>query len=193
MRKAKKPITAKVRHPFLYRLENGDGTSKVRKAWATVKYATKDVQLVLTAAHLRRSIKAQGAGTTSHCAVAICAYNHSDAFPHNVEGHIDFNYSRAFVVSKGDKHGLPSNCVVYEHDARDIAKLNDTPGGQQKLLERIERDGPITVTLKAHRQRSAPGRNGAVRKPTGVRDPATKGLRGARLRYTVYKLGSQPE
>jgi hypothetical protein len=194
-RKAKKPVTARVRHPFLYRLENGDGTSKVRKAWAIVKYATKDVPLTLTAPHLRRSIKAQGAGTTSHCAVAICTYNHSDAFPHNVEGHIDFNYTRAFVVSKVDKHGLPSHCVVYEHEARNIAKLNDTPGGQQKLLERVERDGPITLTLKAHRTRSEAGRKGSAvgRKKSGVRDPATKGLRGAKLRYTVYKLGSQPE
>jgi hypothetical protein len=185
----KKPVQAKVRHAFLYRMENGDGSSKVRKAWATVKYARKEVEMVLTAAHMRKSIKASGAGTTSSCAVAICTYGHQDAFPHPVEGHIDFNYSRAFVVSKVDKFGLPKECVVYEHNARDIARLNDTAGGQQKLLERIEKDGPISVVLKPHRVRSAIGRSGKTRQTTGAR---AIGLKGAKLRYAVYKLGAMP-
>ena len=42
-RKSKK--VAKARHPFLYRLENGDGTSKIRKAWATVEYTRVPVDL----------------------------------------------------------------------------------------------------------------------------------------------------
>jgi hypothetical protein len=193
MKKAvKKPKAAKVRHPFLYRMENGDGTSKLRKAMAVVKYTTKPVDMVLTAAHMRKSIKAKGAGTTSACAVAICSYNHSDAFPHNVEGHIDFNYTRAFVVSKVDKTGLPSECYVYEHNARDIAFLNDSPGGQKKLLAMIEKDGPITVTLKPHRVRSEIGRPGKGRGTTGVRDPLKKNVKGAKLRYAVYKLGAMP-
>lgn len=189
--KAKAKV-AKVRHPFLYRMQNGDGTSKLRKAWATVKYTTKPVDMVLTAAHIRKAIKAKGAGTTSCCAVAICSYNHSDVYPHNVEGHIDFNYTRAFVVSKVDKTGLPSECYVYEHDARDIAFLNDTPGGLKKLLAMIEKDGPITVKLKPHRVRSEIGRPGKARKATGVRDPMKKNLKGAKLRYAVYKLGAMP-
>src|SRR4029077_10031765 len=126
---------------------NGDGTSKMHQAWATVEYTTKPVSMVLTADHVRKSIKADGAGSTSSCSVAVCTYNHVDAFPHKVEGHIDFNYSRAFVVTRLDKQGLPARCRVYEHNARDIAKLNDTTGGQQKLLERLEREGPITITL----------------------------------------------
>jgi hypothetical protein len=189
-KKKRKSKTAQVRHPFLYRLENGDGTSKVRKKMATVEYTTKPVEIELTAAHVRKSMKAGGAGNTSSCSVAICTYNHSDAFPHTVEGHIDFNYSRAFVVSKVDKYGLPERCKVYEHNARDIAKLNDTPGGQQKLLDRIERDGPIKITFKPHRVRSEIGRSGKGRKATGARD-AMK-LKGAKLRYAVYKLGSMP-
>jgi hypothetical protein len=190
MRKPKSKV-AKVRHPFLYRLENGDGTSKIRKAWATVEYTTKPVEIVLTAAHVRKSMERQGAGNTSSCSVAICTYNHRSAFPHNVEGHIDFNYSRAFVVTRVDKNGLPSRCKVYEHNARNIAKLNDTPGGQQRLLDAIEKDGPITVTFKPHRVRSAIGRPGAGRPTTGARNPM-KGLKGAKLRYAVYKLGSMP-
>ena len=193
MKKTAKTKVAKVRHPFAYKLVNGDGTSKLRKAWAVVKYTTKPVEMVLTAAHIRKSIKAKGAGTTSACAVAICSYNHSDAFPHNAEGHIDFNYTRAFVVSKVDKIGLPCECYVYEHDARDIAFLNDTPGGQKKLLAMIEKDGPITVTLKPHRVRSKIGRSGAGRGKTGVRDPDKKNLKGAKLRYAVYKMGATPE
>jgi hypothetical protein len=182
---------AKARHAFLYRLENGDGTSKIRKAWATVEYTTNQVDIVLTAAHIRKSMKAKGAGTTSACAVAICSYDHKDAFPHPVEGHIDFNYTRAFVVTRVDKNGLPSRCKVYEHNARDIAKLNDTPGGQKRLLDKIMADGPITVTFKPHRVRSAIGRSGKGRLTTGARD-AMRGLKGAKLRYAVYKLGAQP-
>lgn len=189
--KKRKKKTAKVRHPFLYRLENGDGTSKVRKAWAVVDYATKEVQMVLTAAHVRKSMRAKGAGSTSACSVAICTYNHASAFPHGVEGHIDFNYTRAFVVTKVDRNGLPCRCKVYEHNCADIARLNDSAGGQAKLLAMIEKDGPITITLKPHRVRSAIGRNGKTRKTTGARDPI-KGLRGAKLRYAVYKLGATP-
>jgi hypothetical protein len=189
-KKRRKAKIAKVRHPFLYRLENGDGTGKVRKKMATVEYTTKPVVIELTAAHVRKSMQKEGAGNTSSCSVAICTYNHADAFPHPVEGHIDFNYSRAFVVSKVDRFGLPEKCKVYEHNARDIAKLNDTPGGQQKLLDRIERDGPITITFRPHRVRSEIGRSGAGRKTTGARD-AMK-VKGAKLRYAVYKLGSMP-
>ena len=190
MKKPKSKV-AKVRHPFLYRLENGDGTFKVLKAWATVKYSTKEVVMDLTAAHMRKSIKASGAGTTSACAVAVCTYGHQDKFSHNVEGHTDFNYSRAFVVSKVDRQGLPSECYVYEHNSRWVAKLNDTPGGQQKLLGMIEANGPITVVLKPHRVRSVIGRPGKGRPTTGARSP-TAGLKGAKLRYAVYKLGSMP-
>ena len=188
----RKSKVAPVRHPFLYRLETGNGASKVRKAWAAVEYTRTPVELKLTAAHVRKSMTAGGAGMTSSCSVAICTYAHADKFPHNVEGHIDFNYSRAFVVTRVDKNGLPSRCRVYEHNARDIARLNDTPGGQKKLLEKIERDGPITVTLKPHRVRSAVGRSGRTRGTTGARDPIS-GLKGAKLRYAVYKLGVPPE
>lgn len=191
-KKKAKAKVAKVRHAFLYEMISGSGKARKRKAWATVKYTTKPVDMILTAAHIRKSMRAEGAGNTSSCAVAICTYNHEDAFGHSVEGHIDFQYSRAFVVSKTDKYGLPSECYVYEHNARNIAKLNDTPGGQQKLLDRIEKDGPITITLKPHRVRSEIGRSGKDRKTTGARD-AMKGLKGAKLRYAVYKLGAMPD
>lgn len=191
-KKVRKSKVAKVRHAFLYELVNGSGKARKRKAWATVKYTTKPVEMVLTAAHVRKSMRLDGAGNTSSCSVAVCTYNHEEAFGHPVEGHIDFQYSRAFVVSKTDKYGLPSECYVYEHNARNIAKLNDTPGGQQKLLDRIEKDGPITITLKPHRVRSEIGRPGKTRPTTGARDPM-KGLKGAKLRYAHYKLGAMPD
>ena len=50
---------------------------------------------------------------------------------------MDFNYTRLFVVSKLDEIGLPEECYVYEHNAGDIAKLNDSEDGQEKLLQMI--------------------------------------------------------
>ncbi len=113
-----------------------------------------------------------------------------EAFGHTVEGHVDFNYYRAFVVSKLDKNGLPSECYAYEHNRKDVAMLNDTAGGQKKLLALIERDGPITLELKPYRKRSAVGRPGKGRLKVGTREriPA----KGARLRYAVMKMGAMP-
>jgi hypothetical protein len=81
--------------------------------------------------------------------------------------------------------------VVYEHNDKGVAKMNDTAGGQQKLLDRIAKDGNITVTLKPHRPRSEIGRPGKDRPVTGKRDPIA-GAKGAKLRYAVYKLGALP-
>ncbi len=189
----KKPKSA-VRHPFLYDLHYGVGKVKQRKAWAAVIPAKEAVTITLTEEHVKRSIAAHGVGSTSKCSVAVCTYDHEDAFPHNVEGHIDFQYSRAFVVSKVDAQGLPSKCVVYEHNARWVANLNDTEGGQQELLEKIQQNGPITIVLKPKRVRSAPGRSGNGRPATGARDPLKKPKpRGAKLRYAVAYLGALPE
>lgn len=181
---------AKVRHPFLYKVFRADGTHKVKKAWAKVIHAKHAVDLVLTAEHVRKSIALKGVGDTSTCSVAVCTYNHADKFSHKIEGHVDWNYSRAFIVSKVDKFGLPCECVAYEH-ADEIAHLNDTPGGQQQLLRRIKRDGPITIRLKPIRIRSEEGRPGRNRKSTGKRDPL-KQLKGAKLRYAMAQLGAQP-
>jgi hypothetical protein len=183
---------AQVRHPFLYKLYKGDGTFSVHKAWAKVVHAKKPIDLVLTVAHVRKSIKLNGAGDTSKCSMAICAYDHADKFPVPVEGHIDWNYARAFPVTNLDKQGLPCKCLAYEHNRPDIARLNDSgKTGQQQLLRLLERKGPITVRLLPIRYRSEEGRSGRNRKGTGVRDPMKR--KGAHLRYAVYKLGAQPQ
>lgn len=181
----------RVRHPFLYKMQFIDGKEVIKKAMAIVKPASKPVIIELEVPHVRESMKLHGVGNTSTCSVAVCAIRHSGAFPHKVEGHIDFQYSRCFVVTKLDKHGLPSHCVVYEHNAADIAKLNDTPGGQKKLLAMLERDGPMTILLKPYRARSIKGRSGKGRGITGARAKSVPG-KGANLRYAFMQLGSLP-
>jgi hypothetical protein len=179
-----------VRHPFLYELRfPANGKHVTKKAMAKVRYSHKPVTIELTAAHVRKSMKLKGVGNTSACSMAICAAQHADQFPHKVEGHIDWNYCRAFIVSKVDKAGLPSECYAYEHDD-EIAKLNDTAGGQRKLLALIERDGPITIKLKPYRKRSTKGRTGKGRGTTDARKKIIG--KGAKLRYAVAQFGAYP-
>ncbi len=70
--------------------------------------------------------------------------------------------------------------------------MNDSKGGQQKLLKQLLRDGPITIALTPYRKRSTPGRSGAGRTATGRRDAASR-LKGANRRYAVYELGALPQ
>jgi hypothetical protein len=193
--KGKRSVYAPVRHAFLVQVTGGDGAVSVKPRMARVRLATKPVTLVLREEHVARSISLDGRGDTGRCAMAICTYGHAQSFPHNVEGHVDWQYSRAFIVSRVDSLGLPTECYAYEHTS-EIARRQDAPArksdgktGQQLLLEKIRKDGPVMVTLKPYRQRSAPGRSGG-RTLTGARDPLK--ARGARLRYAVAHLGAQP-
>lgn len=176
------------RHTFVFKIQAGEGEkTKVLKAKATVRRATKSVDLILTADDVRRSIKLKGVGNTQTCSMAVCAKRHADAFPHPVEGFIDWQYRRAFVVSKvGKATGLPVACVVYEHHSK-IAKLNDSKGGQKKLLAQLETDGDLMIRLLPVRQREhKPG------KPTGRRDGSRSSRpagSGAKLRFAVAQLG----
>lgn len=188
-------VYAPVRHAFLVQVVTGSGRVEIKKKMAKVRRARKQVTLVLTAGHVERSIKLGGRGDTGKCAMAICTYDHAKNFPHRVEGHVDWQYSRAFVVSKCDTLGLPSECYAYEHDSN-IARKQDTPPrksdgktGQQLLLERIRKNGPVLVTLRPYRQRSVEGRVGHNRKSTGVRSPFKH---GAGQRYLIANVGAQP-
>jgi len=188
------PVFAKVRHPFLYQVTRpASGAARMKRAMARVRMPSRDVEIVLEATHVRKSRRLKGAGTTDRCSVAVCALDHADKFPHKVEGHIDFQYSRCFVVSKDDKRGLPAECYVYEHNVPEIAKLNDSRGGYRKLLKRIEREGPLVIRLTPKRTRHRRGRSGRGRPTVGTRAPENRG-RGARLRYsTAIKLGGLPK
>ena len=188
-KKEEKSKFGQVRHPFLFSITRGDGNTAVKKVWAKVKMATKPVTLTVTEAHVRRAFAMGGVGNTSRCTMALCCYQQQDAFPHKIEGHVDWNYTRAFVVTKTDKLGLPSECVAYEHDS-EIARLNDTAGGLRVLLKRIVEDGPITVHLRPYRKRSEDGRPAGSRNNTGVRDPRRK---GANLRLDVAYLSTRPQ
>lgn len=186
------------RHPFRFKIQLDEHEPpQVVTIWATVKKATKPVQLILTAADVRRSMKLRGVGNTATCSMAVCAKRQAKAFPHPVAGYIDWQYRTAYVVTKLDKKtGFPSECVVYDH-ADEIARLNDSPGGQQKLLERLEQQGDRAIFLRPPDSR----RRSRVGKPEGVNDlsrsprpaylssDAMKKSVGARLRYATAQAG----
>ena len=185
-RKKKRSKFAPTRHPFLYHLENANGEIETRRAWAKVVKAKKPVTLTLTEEHVARSIELEGVGSTQKCPMAVCTYNHAREFPHPVCGAVDWTYTRAFVASKKDKHGLPCECVVYEHngDGELVARLNDTARGNERLLEKVRREGALTIELHPYRVRSKAGRPGQGRRVTGARSPERR-LRGAKLRYAM--------
>ena len=181
---------APIKHTFLYRWEDPSGKLRVIKARAKVRNATRAVTLDVKPEHVLKSIRRNGVGDTANCSMAICAVDNANAFPHSVEGHIDWTYTRAFVVSKVDKRtGLPTECVVYDHHD-DIARLNDFKNGQQKLLRQLQEEGTRQITLTPKRMRSKVGRPGGGRKKVGTRDIEQR-LRGGKLRYAVAQLASE--
>jgi hypothetical protein len=112
--------------------------------------ATKKVKLTLTAEHVRRSMKLHGVGNTQTCSMAVCAKEQAEQFPHPVHGYIDWQYSRAYVVTKVSKaHGMPTACVVYTH-TDDIAKLNDSKNGTGKAPEAVGSQWRARGTPSAH-------------------------------------------
>jgi hypothetical protein len=176
------------RHAFKFKVQTGEGeTPKVLTAWADVRRARKPVELILTADDVRRSIALKGVGNTQTCSMAVCSKRQADKFPHPVQGYIDWQYRTAFVVSKvSAETGLSVACVAYEH--RDsIAKLNDTKGGQQKLLTQLEADGDRVIRLNPIKYRERP-KGRAKGKKDGSRGSRPAAV-GANLRFAVAQLG----
>jgi hypothetical protein len=134
MRKSKKKFRSH-RHLFLFKIPDllRPGKTKVIKSWAKVINATSPVELKLKAEDVQRSMQMDGIGNTQTCSMAICANRQADSFKHPVEGYIDWQYSRAYVVTKLNKDGLPCECVCYGH-WDDVARVNDSKGGQKQLL-----------------------------------------------------------
>lgn len=176
------------RHPFKFKVKTNNGVEQVLASWAKVVRATKTVELTLTAADVRRSISLGGIGNTQTCSMAVCAKREEQKFPHPVEGYIDWQYSRAYVVTKVSKEtGMPIACVVYMHND-DIAKLNDSKGGQQKLLKDLEENGDRVIRLKPVKKDH--GRNPG--RPRGRRDGSRSSrpaAMGAKLRFAMAQLG----
>lgn len=175
------------RHAFRFKVEV-DGKPTVLTSWAKVFYPTKAVELFLTAEDVRRSIELKGVGNTQTCSMAICAKRSASAFPHPVEGYIDWQYSRAYVVSKVSKAtGLPIACFVYAH-ADDWAKLNDSKDGQRKLLKFLEEHGNQVVRLRPVKRGSHSAKPREMGRRTGTRSSRPAGT-GAKLRFAVAQLG----
>lgn len=180
---AKRARKGNNRHAFRFKLSNG----KIITTWSKVIRAKTDVYLPLKADHVLESMKLRGVGNTQTCSMAVCAAKQSHCFPHPVEGTIDWFYSRAYIVSRLDKNGMPAECYEYAH-SDSIAQLNDSRQGQQKLLQQLQRGGDRIVHLRpikrydTHIHRSP---------PTGRRDGSRTKVqpRGAKLRFAVAQAG----
>lgn len=176
----------KARHTFRFRVGEG-ADAKIISVRVRVRRSTAPVSLTLTAADVRQSMKLHGVGNTQTCSMAVCAKRQAHAFPHEVEGYIDWQYRTAYVVTKVSKAtGLPSECVGYEHQDN-IAKINDTAGGQKKILSDLEKNGDRVIRLYPMRRQKW-YRPNSTGKKDGSR--ATKPVpRGAALRFAVAQLG----
>lgn len=183
----RKPTRKPSRHTFRFKIEVDGEKPRIHSVKAKVTRARKPVTLTLTAEDVERSMKLKGVGNTQTCSMAVCAKRQSDAFPHPVEGYIDWQYSSAYVVSKISKEtGMPSECVSYRHND-DIAYLNDSKGGQKTLLEKLRKSGPRKIKLLpiVYRAREK-GR------PRGVNDGSRQSkphLVGAKARFAFAQLG----
>lgn len=136
----------KITYPFELHTTDGNGKKRTFVHRCPVRYATKPVDIILEADHVRKSIKLKGVGNTQTCSMSVCVLNHEDKFPHPVEGFVDWSYSRAVVVTSLDKAGWPNKAIEYRHYSK-IAPLNDSLDGQRKLLQILEENGPITIHL----------------------------------------------
>jgi hypothetical protein len=184
-----KQKVGRFRHPFRFKIAEGD--DQFITAWAKVRIASRPVDIVLRPEHVKTSQKLGGVGNTQTCSMAVCALAHQRAFPHPVEGYIDWQYRRAYVVSRVSRTtGLPTECYVYDHQDK-VAHLNDTKGGQQQLLKLVQQHGEVVIRLKPPQQAAKrPGRPRG--RNTGERSqPRSLGL-GARRRFAMAFKGGAP-
>lgn len=183
---------------FSFNVKMPDGSLHLIAVPTKTRRATKSVYLILTADHVRRAIALGGVGDTTKCTMAVCAFAHRNAFPHPVNGHIEWTLRRAYVAEKLDKHGLPATSVAYDHHESiviagkrtSIARLNDSAGGQKRLLAWLEANGPMTVTLRPPPAKQPP-RNRVHTPRTTPRVASPR--RGAARRYADgLQLGYVP-
>lgn len=136
------------------------------------------VPISLTSQDVLIAVAQKGHGDASRCAGAVCGKRHGHLFPHPVL-FIDWTPSRAYVVTKLDKNGMPSECVTYIH-RDEVASLFDRPSGYKQLLKQIDSNGgELKITLTpAHLY----ARNDGGKKPnrTGSNRPLTAAERAAR-------------
>ena len=174
------------RHPFRWVIPGLDGKEKMISVYTPVTLAKDEVELTLTADDVRKSIEEKGAGNAMTCAMAQCVHRNSTSFSHPVIGAIEWTTTGAFIVTKlSPRTGMPTRCIKYWHRDK-VARLNDSPGGQKKLLKIIEANGPLTVTLLPAKHRPyQPRSNGEAR--NGNKTRQTFGI-GASARFTYALL-----
>jgi len=184
MARTKRARTRPLRHAFRIKIEP---FGNVQTSWAKVIEPKSDVYLPLKAEHVRESIKLKGVGNITTCSMAICARREKDAFGHVVEGYIDWTYNRAWVVSRLDRDGYPSECYVYAHNDG-IGRLNDTLRGQKKLLAELEAEGGERIIHLRVPKRSTHGKEKRGSKRDGSRTRVQP--RGARQRFAIATSGA---
>jgi hypothetical protein len=181
--------TRQHQHAFRFKIES---TGDIFVAWAKVIEPKADVFLPLKTEHVRESMRLKGVGNTQTCSMAVCALREKDNFSHAVEGYIDWTYTRAWVVSRRDrKTGMPSVCYVYDH-SDSIGRLNDTRGGQKKLLAELEAEGGERII---HLKVPSKSTNKNLRVPASGRRDSTRTKiqpRGAKQRFAVAQAGAVP-
>lgn len=141
--KLKKAYTGKGRHPrhrYLF-VSNG----KIVPVSAKVRPGRGEFTALLTEEHVLQAIKARGYGDAQNCAGAVCVKAHGEAIPHKFTGYVDFFDTRVFLSCRNDNFNLPTHCVCWKHDRREIAKLFDNKHGLQELLKYLQENGPVTV------------------------------------------------
>lgn len=181
-----KPKHRVYRHPFYFQIPG----QKPLTFRAKVADAKRSATLRLTAEDVRNSIAQKGVGNTQTCSMAICAKRQEAAFSHPVTGYVDWTNTRAYVVSKLNSDGTPSECVVYRH-YDNIARLNDTEGGQRKLLYDLITNGDRDITLVPVTAEPK-GRGGKATGTGKKRKQRVIALRGANLRFAIAQLGGVP-
>ncbi len=194
MKKAKQRLTkARFKHYYRFTIKGATGEKDIHFfSKATVRIPKRVVVLPLEAEDVRRSIELDGVGNTQTCSMAVCTVKHKDSFQHKVVGFVDWYYNRAYIASKINSEGLPSECYVYEH--RDsVARVNDSKDGHKKLLRSLEENGSRLVKL--YPPRPSPERPGRKRgKNTGERSRAKTVLaKGAKLRSAFALRGGVPQ
>lgn len=139
------------------------------------------VDLELSADDVRIAMAQKGHGDAQRCAGAVCVKRLKGRFSHPAL-FIDWTPSRAYVVNKLDKNGMPAECICYVH--RDnVANLFDRPAGYKQLLNIIQSKGgelKIKLTPAVIRARGdgghKPDRQGGIKGPMTAAEKAARSL-----------------
>lgn len=180
------------RHCFRYKIIGPNGKAQIIEQWAKVIVATQPVALDLAADHTRRSIDLKGAGNLHTCTMAICSDAQADRFPHPVVGGIDWQYRTAFVPSKLNRLGFITECYGYQHHDS-VARVNDSIGGQRKLLAQLEKFGDRKVTLLPMENRADYNAGKGKNRPSGGKKKGKRNARihtakGGKLRFAITSM-----